>query len=324
MLFLNRKTPERKQDDLQRTASLHSLPWIDDSYSPSGSIFDQERAAVAKRVCGSIECESSRISPWRNRRRPIFEDRWGCSGRCILSMVRAAVRREAVEQDEAHSMPHRHRVPLGLVLLAQGWITHAQLQLALETQRARGGRIGDCLVQECGIEPAQITRGLSMQWSCPVLSTNGFMPRAMAMVVPRMFIEEFGLLPLRVAGSRLLYLGFEDRLDASAAFALEQMSGLKVESGLVSTEEFTAARQNLLEYEGVPVKTELADEPDALAARITAILEQKQPVASRLVRMHRYLWLRLWLESGAKKSPNALPHDREDMMDYVFTTGARS
>jgi hypothetical protein len=239
-------------------------------------------------------------------------------------MVRAAVRRETGESDAMYPAPHRHRVPLGLVLLAQGWITHAQLQQALEAQRTRGGRIGDCLVRECGLEPAQITRGLSMQWSCPVLTASGFTPRAMAMVAPRIFMEEFGLLPLRVAGSRILYLGFEDRLDASAALALEQMTELKVESGLVPTDEYATAKQNLLEYEGVPVKVENADEPDALAARITAILEQKQPIASKLVRMHQYLWLRLWLESGTKKNTGALPLDREDMLDYVFTIGARS
>ena len=239
-------------------------------------------------------------------------------------MVHAAVRRETGALNAVPSMPHRHRVPLGLVLLAQGWITHAQLQQALEAQRTRGGRIGDCLVQECGLEPAQITRGLCMQWSCPVLTASGFTPRAMAMVAPRIFTEEFGLLPLRVAGSRILYLGFEDHLDASAAFALEQMTELKVESGMVPTEEFIAAKQNLLEYEGVAVKIEDAEEPDALAARVTAILEQKQPVASKLVRMHQYLWLRLWLEGAAKRNSGTSPLDREDLLDYVFKVGGRS
>jgi hypothetical protein len=37
--------------------------------------------------------------------------------------------------------------------------------------------------------------------------------------------------------------------------------------------------------------------------------------------MHRYFWLRLWLESGAKGIKGALPTDREDMFDYVFTVG---
>ena len=48
----------------------------------------------------------------------------------------------------------------------------------------------------------------------------------------------------------------------------------------------------LLACDGVEMKLETAEDEDALAARITAILEQKQPVASRLVRLHQYYWLR--------------------------------
>ncbi len=45
------------------------------------------------------------------------------------------------EQASAHPVAaHRHRVPIGLVLLAQGWITHDQLKHALEAQR----RARDC------------------------------------------------------------------------------------------------------------------------------------------------------------------------------------
>jgi hypothetical protein len=89
-----------------------------------------------------------------------------------------------------------------------------------------------------------------MQWGCPVLTTEGFSPEAMALVVPKLFVERFGLLPLRVAGSRILYLGFADRLDASSAFATEQMTELKVESGVVEGNSFEAARRRLLACEG--------------------------------------------------------------------------
>jgi hypothetical protein len=292
-----------------------------DRFVPSGAAQEIGEIAVQRRVCGSLECAGSWTAPWRSRKRPIFEDRWGCSGRCVLAMVRAAIRRGAGDGGVGAPIQHRHRVPLGLVLLAQGWITHPQLQAALEAQRSRGGRIGERLVEDCGLEAEQITRGLSMQWSCPVLSTNGFSPREMALVAPRVLVEEFGLLPLRVAGGRILYVGFEDRLDAGAALALEQMAELKVESGLVPTEEYEAARRNLLECEGVPVKTETVAETDALAGRVTAILEQKQPVGSKLVRVHQYYWLRLWLEAGSKGGPGTLPRDREDVLDYVFKVG---
>jgi hypothetical protein len=260
--------------------------------------------------------------PWRNRRRPIFEGLWGCSGRCVLAMVQAAVQREVGDGRASAITPHRHRVPLGLLMLAQGWITHPQLQKALAAQRESGsGRIGDWLVSECGLEAEQIVRGLSMQWGCPVLTTEGFSPEAMALVMPRVFAEQFGLLPLRVAGSRILYLGFTDRLDASAAFAIEQMTELKVESGVVEGALFEAARNRLRACDGVETKLEGFEDKGAMAARITAILEQKQPIASRLVRLHQYYWLRMWLESGAFGKAGSLPATREDVKDHVFTVG---
>lgn len=276
---------------------------------------------VDRRLCGSMECANGWTMPWRSRRRPIFEAQWGCSGRCMLSIVRAAVRRETMDGVAGEvTEPHRHRVPLGLLMLAQGWITHSQLRQALEAQRLNGtGRIGEWLIAECGLESEQITRGLSMQWNCPVLGTEGFSAEAMALVMPAIFIERFGLLPLRVAGKRILYLAFEDRLDASAGLAIEQMTELKVESGVLNEVQFQAAKRKILQSDAVEMKLEVMSDVDTLAGRITAILEQKQPVASRLVRLHQYYWLRLWLERGSRGKVGNLPVSGEDIRDYVFT-----
>jgi hypothetical protein len=140
----------------------------------------------------------------------------------------------------------------------------------------------------------------------------------MALVVPRVFVERFGLLPLRVAGSRILYVGFADGLDAASAFALEQMTELKVESGVVEGAQFEAARSRLLACDGVETKLETVENMDSIAARITAILEQKQPVAARLVRVHQDYWLRMWLESGTVGKTGSLPVSHEDVRDHIF------
>jgi Type II secretion system (T2SS), protein E, N-terminal domain len=330
MPFLTNKSGAADAEVLQSTLGGSGLGWVDDEYRPSKSIYGLDGLALPaslaqiqqRRLCGNAECASGWVRPWRNRRRPIFEGQWGCSGRCVLAMAQAAVRRELGDGASALATPHRHRVPLGLVMLAQGWITHSQLQRALAAQRESGtGRIGDWLMRECGLDAEQIARGLSMQWGCPVLTTEGFSPEAMALVMPRIFVERFGLLPLRVAGSRILYLGFADRLDASAALATEQMTELKVESGVLTDVQFEAARSRLLACEGVELKLEVAKDKDAMAARITAILEQKQPIASRLVRLHQHYWLRLWLESGVVGRAGSLPVTSEDMIDHVFTVG---
>jgi hypothetical protein len=336
MPFLTKKTGDAEASGLMQGAfgASDGPAWQDDKYRPSKDPAGLDAlglpASLARvqqrRVCGSAECSSGWTMPWRNRRRPIFEGQWGCSGRCVLAMVQSAVQRELGDGIvSASATPHRHRVPLGLVMLAQGWITHPQLQKALAAQRESGtGRIGDWLMSECGLEADQIARGLSMQWGCPILTTEGFSPELMALAMPKLFAQRFGLLPLRVAGSRILYLGFTDRLDASAAFAAEQMSELKVECGVVAGTQFEAARTRLLDCDGVEMKLELAEDKDAMAARITAILEQKQPIASRLVRLHQYYWLRTWLESGAMGRVGTLPTTNEDVMDHVFTVGTQA
>ncbi len=277
----------------------------------------------APRMCAAAGCAGGWAKPWKHRRRPVFEEEWGCSGRCLQTMVRAAVRREVGEADD--DVPHRHRVPLGLVLLAQGWITHPQLQVALDAQRASGqGRIGDWLTQSCGLGEERIARGLGVQWSCPVLGTEGFSPATMALVMPKRFIAEFGLLPLRVAGSSLLYLGFQDRMNAVAALGLEQMTGLKVESGVMQASTFAEVQASLLAAESVPVSMQLVADADALSAGIAKTLETRLPVASRLVRVHSYYWLRMWLESGSRSGVGTLPSGVEEVQDMLFMIGGRT
>jgi hypothetical protein len=238
-------------------------------------------------------------------------------------MVRAAVRREVGDGGAASAdLPHRHRVPLGLVLLAQGWITHPQLQQALDAQRASGqGRIGEWLVQSCGLPEEQIARGLGVQWSCPVLAMDGFSPAAMALVMPKRFIAEFGLVPLRVAGSSILYLAFKDKLNAAAALGAQQMTGLKVESGLLPETQFEKVRASALAADGVPAGVALVTDADDLTAKIVATLERRQPVAARLVRVHHYCWLRLWFETGAMSGVGQIPPSAEDVEDQLYLLG---
>ncbi|MEG9435950.1 hypothetical protein JAO29_07195 [Edaphobacter sp. HDX4] len=319
MLFLGKKT-ETMFIPSPLPALDNPLAWGRDEYVPSKVVSQDLDSRQGRRSCSSLQCTSSWTSPWRNRKRPLFEDQWGCSGRCVLSFVRTAVRRESARYSDGAGIPHRHRIPLGLLMLSQGWITNPQLQHALDFQRQNGGRIGDILVDECGLTPEKVTRGLGMQWSCPILGLTGFSAHEMSFVVPRPLVDQLGFVPLRIAGSKILYLGFEEHLDASAALALEQMSGLKVESGIMPTEEYQAVRSQLLERQGIELKQETFRETDAMAARITAILEHAQPVASRLVRVGRFYWLRLWLEPAVLRGAGVVPVTDEDMLDYVFTT----
>lgn len=260
----------------------------------------------------------------RDRRRPMFEGQWGCSARCLEAMAANAIRREATEADIAgHDGSHRHRVPLGLILLAQGWITNPQLQHALNQQRQAGtGRIGRWLIDDCGLDQDCITRGLGMQWGCPVLPMEGFEPAAMALAAPKILLEHVGMVPLRVARKRTLYLGFESRLDASAAFAMKRMSGLEVESGVVEGARLEQARRRLSQCEGVPASFEQFPDVESLSGNVAQTVSSIQPRASRLVRIHQFYWLRMWLETGSMSSrEGGFPVTKGEVADRVYLVG---
>ncbi len=218
----------------------------------------------------------------------------------MAARVAAALAREMDGRGSARDR-HRHRIPLGLAMLEQGWITPSDLRAALAAQRAAGGgRLGGWLVRQRSVSEDLVTRALGLQWGCPVLGMELHNPEGLTALVPRLFVDAFGALPLRIAAGRILYLGFEDHLDPALALAVERMSGFEVECGLVRESAFRPAHARMLESRFPAVELiEAATEP-ALAAALTRAVERTRPVESRLVRVHDCLWLRMWLrpESG--------------------------
>ncbi len=261
-------------------------------------------------VCANPECRSGWLRLWRGRTAPVFEagweGGWSCSAECTRALVEAALRREQDGRAAARlSAPesYRHRIPLGLAMLEQGWITAEQLRRALAAQKAAGqGRLGVWLRGQ-GVDESLITRALGLQWSCPVLGVDPAEALGLTALVPRLFVDAFGALPLRLAAGRILYLGFEDRLDPGLALALERITGLRVESGLVEESRFRAA--HALALEGAYPSAELveASSERALAAVFTRRIERIRPVEARLVRVHDCLWLRMWLRPQAGPVP---------------------
>jgi hypothetical protein len=201
--------------------------------------------------------------------------------------------------------------------MEQGWITAAQLKGALEAQKTSGaGRLGQWLVRQQGVSERTVTRALSLQWSCPVLALDFHDGAAMTPLMPRLFVDAFTALPLRLAAGQLVYLGFEDRLDPVLSLAIERMNGLRVESGLVQESRFRPAHERMLT--AVFPYTELleaASEP-VLVRALTRAVERARPVESRLVRVHDFLWLRMW----NKKQTGPLP-EVASVQDLIATIG---
>jgi hypothetical protein len=267
-------------------------------------------------TCANPACGSGWLHLWRSRQAPVFEGGWNCSARCTAERIEAAVRRELDGRGAAEE-GHRHRIPLGLVMLEQGWITPVQLRQALEAQRQAGvGRLGQWLVRQQGVSEPLVTRALGLQWSCPVLPLEYHDPEALTVILPRLFVDAYGALPLRVAAGKLIYLGFEDRLDAVLALAVGRMSGLRVESGLVRESLFAPAQARMLSARFPSVELIEASSEPAVAHALARAIERARPVESRLVRVHDCLWLRMWRRLQAGPMP-----DRAWIQDLICSVG---
>ncbi len=167
-------------------------------------------------TCANPRCKSGWLKVWRSRSAPVFEGGWSCSTECTQAQVAWALRRE-MEVLGRREEPRRHRIPLGLLMLEQGWISNAQLRGALAAQRAaHTGRIGYWLIHGQSVSERLVTRALGLQAACPVLDIAGHAPESVAAFIPRFFLDAFGALPIRSAGSKLLYVGFEQRLEPGA------------------------------------------------------------------------------------------------------------
>lgn len=316
--------------DEASNASALALRMMDsvDSWSPSRDSLVSGSAVLPsfesigneRPQCAFDGCKAGWAKIWRRRGRPMFEGGWGCTRACVRALVEASVKREMEGADGADvSEDHQHRVPLGLVLLAQGLVTQTQLRRALEAQKIAGrGRIGEWLVEAGGVAETKITRGLGMQWQCPVLGLGGFDGPRMALAMPSALRTLCGAAPLRVAGGRILYVAFDENVDAAAAFALERMSGLQVESGVMPRGEFSQAVAALDDCVAVKCREYDVADKNEMVERIVDVLQKLQPVASKMIRLRDRYWMRLWLEQGAFGKNGTLPATGEDVVDLVM------
>jgi len=269
--------------------------------------------------CAAAECDGQ-LKFWKRNARPVFEGQWACGETCLQDVILRSVRRwSTVASSTRVKNEHRHRVPLGLVLLDRGLVTQFQIQQALEAQRAAGhGRTGYWLQAACGVSAETVARGLAAQWSRPVLSGTALVPSIMANVLPSALREAFGLVPLRVAGGQVLYAGFKDSINASAVHALEHMSGLRVETGLLLDADYAATHRELAARQRTMTHEETVACVAQLPSAIASTLGRFQPVASRLACAQGTWWLRLWLERGALAPHGAIPSTGEDVVDVLF------
>jgi hypothetical protein len=255
----------------------------------------------------------------RSRSRPVLEGRWTCSARCLERQIAAVLRRESLT--EPSRRPYRHRIPLGLVLLSTGAVTHDELRRALALQHGTGERIGDVLQREFGLSERSVAGALAVQWSCGVSTVAGLDAERSACLAPHRIRACTRMLPVRIARDGRIHVAFEDCLDMHAVFALQRMHATTVTAGIAPITEWNEAYAHVARVDGVALEEAECDDTAALERELLRTMQRLQPVESRFVRVHDVYWLRLWLESAALAGG---PTHREDIVDVLYRVGQAS
>ncbi len=195
-----------------------------------------------------------------------------------------------------------HRLPLGLLMLAQGLISQDKLKAALQAQRETGnGRVGDWLRNQGAATEGQITRALGVQWSLPVYPLDrqrNYLE--CAPFVPFPLLEAFRMLPARfMPVKQLLYVAFAGRVDHTALYGIEQMLECQTEACLAQQSEIERALEGL-RREARPPEI-LLEGPLSTLEMIQKTSQYAAEVGAREVRAVScgdYIWVRLWSAHG--------------------------
>lgn len=197
-----------------------------------------------------------------------------------------------------------HRVPLGLLMLSRGELSHEQLRRALEAQRQGGsGRIGEWIKKLGYAHEQQITAALAAQWSCPVLRKLPASPAECA--IPFQLLRRFQMAPVYYSCStRVLHIAFAADIEYRALLAIEEILECKAEpcmadatslnSMLAQIEEQGRGTDQLFEH------VRGADEMTRIASGYAAKLGADDV---RAAGCGEYIWVRM---QGRKDSANLL------------------
>ena len=246
-------------------------------------------------VCGNRECKTGWLQLFRSRAFPRFEEKWACSAVCMERIIAVALRSQ-IESWEPLPAERALRMPLGLILLSRGWISHRELQEALAAQRcAQNGRIGEWLRRLHGVSEETITKALGIQWNCAVLPSGMPGLELTQPLIPAFLRKRYGLALLRQGPDRTLYLAGKYRAEHAAARAMEHMLREPVHAAFLEDSVWNSANTDAADTTEVHLPGR-----DGVAACIAELIERSRPTDGRLVRVHDHLWLRLWLRGGVR------------------------
>jgi len=249
--------------------------------------------------CGNPACTAKPLMQAVSKRNMgvrLFE-LWFCSPDCFENGAQQKIV-ELLSARDKHENPPTSRMPLGLLLLSRGILSHEQLKTALDHQRASGANFGDA-VQELGFATQQhVTAAVAAQWACPVFSL-GDRPLPAEVHIPRCLLELYGMLPVHFSQiGRRLMVGFVTRVQHHILYTIERMTSCTATPCFITATEYRQHMQSLAvattENELVFERTSrLGDSFAEIAKLVRNYVSQAGAEEARFGMCGDYLWVRI-------------------------------
>ncbi|MGH9641901.1 MAG: hypothetical protein ACRD3Q_05705 [Terriglobales bacterium] len=254
----------------------------------------------------------------------MLDDKFYCQPSCFEAALLARI---SSLRAMMQSAPPPNRIPLGLLMVARGKLTHLEVRAALEAQsRAHCGKIGEWFEKLGFASEQDVTAALALQWGCPLVSSFP-LSAALASVdspgrIPLAILEDFQMLPANyVTASNTLYLAFGERVDHVALYAIERILNCRTQPCVASRKKI-ARQLELLRQLNHAGDVEFATRDLSEMVRIaSSYVARISPHEVRAGRIGRFIWLRLFHKrTGARSGTTNLVFD---VGSGLWATGSR-
>ncbi|HEX9150128.1 MAG TPA: ATPase, T2SS/T4P/T4SS family, partial [Thermoanaerobaculia bacterium] len=149
-------------------------------------------------------------------------------------------------------------VKLGDLLLKAKLVTPEQVDAALKSQRAEGGKFGEALIRLGAVSETDITETLSQQFGVPSIDLAHFeIDPALIKVVPGEVARKYGVLPVNKTGATLT-IAMSDPTNVFAMDDIKFMTGYNVEPVVASE---ASLRRAIDKHYGTPRSVVLKERP---------------------------------------------------------------
>ncbi len=246
--------------------------------------------------CGLVSCSGPK-SPWsrvwRRQSGAFLQEVFYCQPLCIETALIAQLSRLHAL---APAAPPSNRIPLGLLMVARGWLTYEQVVKSLAAQQsAHSGKIGEWFERLGFATEQQVTSALGLQWGCPVASSLDSAALTPVGRIPLGILEAFQMLPLHfVPATNTIYIAFGERVDHAALYAIEKILDCRTQP-CVAGRKSIAVRLGRMRQEPRPSEIEFAPMHDCTEiGRVSASYMLRLGADDvRLARVGQFIWLRL-------------------------------